>query len=181
MALRRPSYPTPKTTDYMSLTTTADDSLSSLDALTNALRMMETAQRHLRDYIAGEIGINITDLTVIGIVQDLGRLTPKHLASEIAMGTGAVTAVIDRLVKAGHIARIPNPRDRRSVFLELTATGTETAASIDDSYRSAAHAALQASPDLGSEGTAEDLARAAVAITAHTMDSISACPNVRAA
>jgi DNA-binding MarR family transcriptional regulator len=161
--------------------TPPDYSPTALDALTNALRMMEDAQRHLRDYIAGDIGINITDLTVIGIVDDLGRLTPKHLASEIAMGTGAVTAVIDRLVKAGYVARIPNPRDRRSVFLELTATGTETATRISDNYRSAAKAALQASPDLGSDDTAEELARAAVAITAHTMDSISACPNVRAA
>jgi DNA-binding MarR family transcriptional regulator len=165
----------------MHITTPNDDSPSALDALTNALRMMENAQRHLRDYIAGEIGINITDLAVIGIVDDLSRLTPKHLASEIAMGTGAVTAVIDRLVKAGYVARIPNPRDRRSIFLELTATGAKTAARINDSYRSAANAALQASPDLGSEDTTEELARAAVAITAHTMDSISACPNARAA
>jgi DNA-binding MarR family transcriptional regulator len=162
-------------------TTTPDDSPTALDALTNALRMMENAQRHLRDFIASDIGINITDLTVIGIVEDLGRLTPKHLATEIAMTTGAVTAVIDRLVKAGYIARIPNPRDRRSVFLELTAAGAHTAARIEDRYRSAAHAALQASPDLGSEDTAEELARAAVAITAHTMDSISACPAARAA
>lgn len=161
--------------------TTPDEFPTALDALTNALRMMENAQRHLRDYIASDIGINITDLTVIGIVDDLGRLTPKHLATEIAMTTGAVTAVIDRLVKAGYIARIPNPRDRRSVFLELTATGADTAARINDNYRSAANAALQASPDLGSENSAEELARAAVAITAHTMDSISACPNVRAA
>jgi DNA-binding MarR family transcriptional regulator len=161
--------------------TTPDDSLSALDALTNALRMMEDAQRHLRDHIAGDIGINITDLTVIGIVQDLGRLTPKHLATEIAMTTGAVTAVIDRLVKVGFVARIPNPRDRRSVFLELTPAGADTAARIDGSYRSAANAALQASPDLGTEATAEELARAAVAITAHTMDSISDCPAARAA
>jgi DNA-binding MarR family transcriptional regulator len=151
----------------MHITTPNDDSPSALDALTNALRMMENAQRHLRDYIAGEIGINITDLAVIGIVDDLSRLTPKHL--------------IDRLVKAGYVARIPNPRDRRSIFLELTATGAKTAARINDSYRSAANAALQASPDLGSEDTTEELARAAVAITAHTMDSISACPNARAA
>jgi DNA-binding MarR family transcriptional regulator len=161
--------------------TTPDDSPTALDALTNALRMIEDAQRHLRDCIASDIGINITDLTVIGIVQDLGRLTPKHLATDIAMTTGAVTAVIDRLVKAGYIARTPNPRDRRSVFLELTAAGAETAARIEDRYRSAADAALQASPDLGSEDTAEELARAAVAITAHTMDSISACPTARAA
>ena len=162
-------------------TTTPDDTPSPLDALTNALRMMENAQRHLRDHISRDIGINITDLTVIGIIQDLGRVTPKLLATEISMGTGAVTAVIDRLVAAGHIHRIPNPRDRRSVYLELTPTGTDTAAQIQDSYRAAANVALQASSGLGSEDTAEELARAAVAITAHTMDSITACPNIRAA
>ncbi|RII94439.1 MarR family transcriptional regulator [Clavibacter michiganensis] len=163
------------------MSTSPDDSDSPLDALTNALHLMENAQRHLRNHIAGDLGMNITDFTVIGIMTDLGRMTPKLLATEMSMTTGAITAVIDRLVTADHIARIPNPRDRRSVFLELTPAGTDTATHIQDSYRAAAEAAIQASPDLGSEHTAEDLARAAVAITAHTIDSLNACPTIHAA
>ncbi|MBM7026142.1 MarR family transcriptional regulator [Clavibacter zhangzhiyongii] len=147
-----------------------DDDAAAVEALANALHMVETAQRHLRTRIAQDIGVNVTDLTVISVVGDLGRMTPKMLASEISMGTGAVTAVIDRLVGAGHLGRVPNPRDRRSVFLELTDAGRRTLARMTDDYRAAAAVALHASPALGTEETAEDIARAAVAMTAHTID-----------
>lgn len=143
---------------------------TSVDSLANALHMVETAQRHLRTRIAQDIGVNVTDLTVISVIGDLGRMTPKLLASEISMGTGAVTAVIDRLVGAGHLARVPNPRDRRSVFLELTEDGRRTLQRMTGAYRAAAEVALHASPALGTEETAEDIARAAIAMTAHTLD-----------
>jgi DNA-binding MarR family transcriptional regulator len=146
------------------------DDDTSVEALANALHMVETAQRHLRTRIAQDIGVNVTDLTVISIVGDLGRMTPKMLASEISMGTGAVTAVIDRLVGAGHLDRVPNPRDRRSVFLELTDAGRRTLARMTEDYRAAAEVALHASPALGTEETAEDIARAAIAMTAHTSE-----------
>jgi DNA-binding MarR family transcriptional regulator len=143
---------------------------AAVDALANALHMVETAQRHLRTRIAQDVGVNVTDLTVITVVGDLGRMTPKLLASEISMGTGAVTAVIDRLVGAGLLGRVPNPRDRRSVFLELTDAGQETLGRVEAQYREAAEVALRASPTLGTEETAEDVARAAIAMTAHTID-----------
>ncbi|MFT2750474.1 MarR family winged helix-turn-helix transcriptional regulator [Clavibacter sp. Sh2036] len=143
---------------------------AAVDALANALHMVETAQRQLRTRIAQDVGMNTTDLTVISLVGDLGRITPKLLAAEISMGTGAVTAVIDRLVVAGLLGRVPNPRDRRSVFLELTDTGRAKLARVAADYRAAAEVALRASPGLGSEETAEDIARAATAMTAHTMD-----------
>lgn len=146
------------------------DADAAVDALANALHMVETAQRHLRTRIAQDIGVNVTDLTVISIVGDLGRMTPKMLASEISMGTGAVTAVIDRLVGAGHLGRVPNPRDRRSVFLELTDAGRKTLARMTEDYREAAAVALHASPALGTAETSEDIARAAIAMTAHTID-----------
>jgi DNA-binding MarR family transcriptional regulator len=143
---------------------------AAVDALANALHMIETAQRQLRTRIAQDVGINATDLTVISLVGDMGRMTPKLLASEISMGTGTVTAVIDRLVVAGLLGRVPNPRDRRSVFLELTDTGRATLARVAADYREAAEVALRASPGLASAETAEDIARAAIAMTAHTMD-----------
>jgi len=153
---------------------------TAVESLANALHMVETAQRHLRTRIAQDIGVNVTDLTVISVVGDLGRMTPKLLASEISMGTGAVTAVIDRLVGAGHLDRVPNPRDRRSVFLELTDAGRATLERMTDDYRAAAAAALHASPALGTEETAEDIARAAIAMTAHTLDGPNTVASARA-
>jgi DNA-binding MarR family transcriptional regulator len=149
-----------------------DEAVAPVDALVAALQMLETAQRHLRTRAAQEVGLTVTDLTAIGIIGDLGRITPKLLASEISMTTGSVTAMVDRL--AEHVARIPNPRDRRSVLLELTPSGHETLGRFSQRYRDAAAAALRASPGLGAEAVTEDIARAAAVITAQTIEPLVA-------
>jgi DNA-binding MarR family transcriptional regulator len=46
---------------------------------------------------------------------DLGRL--------LMLSSGAMTNRLDRLEKAGLIRRVPDPRDRRSVLVELTEAG----------------------------------------------------------
>jgi DNA-binding MarR family transcriptional regulator len=39
------------------------------------------------------------------------------------MRPGAVTALVDRLEKRGHVERTPNPKDRRSALLRETEEG----------------------------------------------------------
>jgi DNA-binding MarR family transcriptional regulator len=45
---------------------------------------------------------------------ETGGLTPTQLGRYLSLSSGAVTALIDRLERAGHVERRPNPRDRRS-------------------------------------------------------------------
>ena len=47
-------------------------------------------------------------------------MTAGELARESGLSTGAVTAVIDRLEKAGWVRRLPDPSDRRRVLVEVT-------------------------------------------------------------
>jgi len=51
------------------------------------------------------------------------RLTPTALYESTMVSSGAMTARLDRLERAGLIARRPNPDDRRGVLVELTAAG----------------------------------------------------------
>ncbi len=51
------------------------------------------------------------------------RLKMCDLANEIALTTGGVTRLVDRMVDAGYILRVPSPSDRRVQFIELTDTG----------------------------------------------------------
>ena len=55
-----------------------------------------------------------------------GRLTMSRLSAEVALTTGGVTRLVDRMVEAGLVARQNCPSDRRSVHVVLTPTGQAT-------------------------------------------------------
>lgn len=49
----------------------------------------------------------------------------RELAELLRISTASVTALIDRLVRAGHVVREANPDDRRSIVLRTTGSGDE--------------------------------------------------------
>ncbi|HEY7398247.1 MAG TPA: MarR family transcriptional regulator [Gaiellaceae bacterium] len=55
--------------------------------------------------------------------RDASRSSPGALASELELSTGAMTSRLDRLEREGHVRRLPDPEDRRSVVVELTPEG----------------------------------------------------------
>jgi DNA-binding MarR family transcriptional regulator len=55
-----------------------------------------------------------------------GRLTMSRLSTEVALTTGGVTRLVDRMVEAGLVARQNCPSDRRSVHVVLTPAGQST-------------------------------------------------------
>jgi DNA-binding MarR family transcriptional regulator len=144
-----------------------DDSVEPAVQLRQALRLLESAQRHLRSSIAAEVGVGISELTALEVLGESPDLTPKWLGLELSLSTGAVTALLDRLATAGHVDRVANPQDRRSVLLRLTASGERLLAQVDERYDQVSAEVLKGSPGLGD--VAEDLARAAAIITAHTI------------
>lgn len=56
-----------------------------------------------------------------------GGLTPTQLGGRLGLSSGAVTALVDRLEKAGYAERRPNPRDRRSSVVYLRPSNLEDA------------------------------------------------------
>ena len=58
----------------------------------------------------------------VGAAPD-GQLTMSRLSSEVALTTGGVTRLVDRMVDAGLVARQNCPSDRRSVHVVLTPEG----------------------------------------------------------
>ncbi len=55
-----------------------------------------------------------------------GRLTMSRLSADVALTTGGVTRLVDRMVEAGLVARQNCPNDRRSVHVVLTPEGHAT-------------------------------------------------------
>jgi DNA-binding MarR family transcriptional regulator len=66
-------------------------------------------------------GLHPTDWTALLAVahgDEVGRsLTPGELGDRLGMSSGATTAVVDRLERAGHVLRVRDERDRRRIAL----------------------------------------------------------------
>jgi MarR family transcriptional regulator, 2-MHQ and catechol-resistance regulon repressor len=58
----------------------------------------------------------------VGAAPD-GRLTMSRLSTDVALTTGGVTRLVDRMVDAGLVERQNCPNDRRSIHVVLTPAG----------------------------------------------------------
>src|SRR5580704_19392550 len=79
------------------------------------------------DLICQLLGVNRTDARCLDVLDERGSMSAGDLAEASRLTTGAITAVIDRLDRAGLARRVPDPADRRRVLVELTPKAYETA------------------------------------------------------
>ncbi|MFG2788075.1 MarR family winged helix-turn-helix transcriptional regulator [Streptomyces sp. NPDC048419] len=71
---------------------------------------------------AGDQGLHATDVQVLAAILDAEQpMTPKRLREHLGLTSGAVTACVDRLERAGHIRRVRENADRRVVHLYYAA------------------------------------------------------------
>ncbi|MFF5247432.1 MarR family transcriptional regulator [Streptosporangium sp. NPDC000095] len=74
--------------------------------------------------VAGRAGINVTDFNCLSLLDKEGPLTPHDLAVRLGLTRGgAITAVVDRLQRAGYVRRGRDAADRRRVLVELVREG----------------------------------------------------------
>jgi DNA-binding MarR family transcriptional regulator len=85
-----------------------------------AVRTNQLATDKMDDAAARGMGINRTDARALDIVERLGPVTAGKLSLDAGLTSGAVTAVIDRLVEKGYVRRVADPDDRRRVLIEKT-------------------------------------------------------------
>ena len=82
-------------------------------------------------------GLNVTDMECLRLLFLKGIANPSELARHTGLTSGATTAMLDRLEKAGLIERRPNPDDRRGTLITPAKSGAEKAASWFESARKA--------------------------------------------
>lgn len=91
-------------------------------------------------------GLHHTDveaLPQVMIAQDRGSLmSAGALAQELGLTAGAITAVVDRLERAGHLARVRDGADRRKVLLRYSPDGRALAEEFFVPLQRRSHAAM---------------------------------------
>jgi DNA-binding MarR family transcriptional regulator len=95
--------------------------------LGDEVRVNQRATDSVDELLAELMGINRTDARCMDILDQHGRMSAGDLAQESRLTTGAITAVIDRLERAGLARRVPDPSDRRRVLVEPTEKALELA------------------------------------------------------
>jgi DNA-binding MarR family transcriptional regulator len=91
-----------------------------VDDLVREFRVSGNQDSAFDNLAAERLGINETDLRCLNIIENSGGLSAGHLAAQSGLTNGAVTGVLDRLERAGFARRVPHPRDRRRVNVEVT-------------------------------------------------------------
>ena len=101
------------------------DETSTTQHITEATRRLEVALSSLRAALARDVGISVPELLALENLDSDGGLGPSELARRLQLSTGAVTALVDRLVAGGHAARAAHPSDRRRVVVTRTTKASE--------------------------------------------------------
>ncbi len=69
-------------------------------------------------------GLGRTDVRAMVAIMDAARrgeaLTAGALGRAVDLSSASVTALVDRLERAGHVRRVRDPQDRRRVVLEMS-------------------------------------------------------------
>ncbi len=94
-----------------------------------------------RNAMSERMGFNVTDMECLRLLFLKGISTPSELARQTGLTSGATTAMLDRLEKAGFIERRPNPDDRRGTLIAPAKSGAERVASWFESARRGERAA----------------------------------------
>ncbi len=95
--------------------------------LLTALRRFGLENDRLDAMVARRLGAPLVEFKAMDHLQEAGALTPGQLADRLALTSGAVTALVDRLERLGWVERTPHPSDRRSLIVSKAA-GSESAA-----------------------------------------------------
>jgi DNA-binding MarR family transcriptional regulator len=83
-------------------------------------RLQQNAYDRFEDAAADFFGVNRTAMRCMEVLDRTGQLTAGDIARQTGLTSGAATALLDRLERAGYLRRLRDPADRRRILVELT-------------------------------------------------------------
>ncbi|CAH0236281.1 MarR family winged helix-turn-helix transcriptional regulator [Microbacterium sp. Bi128] len=91
-------------------------------AVLEALRVYRAAELAMRRRTRDSMSMGENELLVLRYLLrgSDAKVRPGELTRYLGLSTASTTAILDRLERSGHITRIANPDDRRSIFIHAT-------------------------------------------------------------
>jgi DNA-binding MarR family transcriptional regulator len=136
-----------------------------IHSLAVAVARVTDADRRLRMAAAERLGVGGTDFDALILLDTAGALAAGRIAEAMAITTGAVTGLIDRLERAGWVQRTRHETDRRQVLIELAPARRDQ---LDAHWKDRDRFVAEAIGELDEAGLA-DAARLLDAIAARTL------------
>ena len=97
----------------------APKELDPRERVRDLLNRRTAAADNQRASLGRLLDLDPTETVAVLAIGRSGQLTPGELGRRLSMTSGGVTALAQRLERAGHLRRHPHPRDRRSSLLSL--------------------------------------------------------------
>lgn len=105
-----------------------DGDTSSTEAYASLVRAGEVVLIELDRAIQETLDVRQPVFTALAVLDgEGGPLTPSEIADRVLVASATMTSTLDALERRGWIRRLPNPADRRSVLIEITAEGRAVA------------------------------------------------------
>ena len=120
-----------------------DQRSALIDEVSIELVELRRSGDQLDEAVAGQFGLNRTDLRCLGILYRRGRITAGELAEESGLTPGAITTVLDRLERGSYANRVADPADRRRVLVVSTVATREIGARAHGEVELAARQELE--------------------------------------
>jgi DNA-binding MarR family transcriptional regulator len=95
-----------------------------------AARLHQNDYDRFEDAAAEYFGVTRTAMRCMEVLDRVGQLTAGDIARETGLTSGAVTAMLDRLERAGYVRRLRDAADRRRVLVELTDQARQGASEV---------------------------------------------------
>lgn len=92
-------------------------------SLLAAMRSLQAALDTFDRDAANVLGLGRNDARALLYLAEVGEATPGQVCAQLGLTSGSVTALIDRLERAGYARRRPHGRDRRVIVVEPTEAG----------------------------------------------------------
>jgi DNA-binding MarR family transcriptional regulator len=105
-----------------------DLDVSPMEVMGRIPRLAKHLDRSIQETVS-EFGINPGDFDVLATLRRSGppyQLSPTDLFNTLMVSSGTMTHRVDRLEQADLVKRIPEPRDRRGMLIQLTDRGFNT-------------------------------------------------------
>jgi DNA-binding MarR family transcriptional regulator len=102
----------------------SEDGVAARQEVALLLRRLTVELDAVGQRFAAVHGLGRTDVRALVAIMDAARrgqaLTAGALGSTVGLSSASVTALVDRLERAGHVRRVRDPHDRRRVALEVS-------------------------------------------------------------